>query len=85
VYSGYSIPPYYDSLLGKLIVFGKTREEAIACCKRAIDEVVVSGVKTTLPFQKLVLSHKSFVEGKYDTGFVERMMKERTNSPKKEE
>jgi acetyl-CoA carboxylase biotin carboxylase subunit len=86
VYSGYSIPPYYDSLLGKLIVFGKTREEAIACCRRAIDEVIVQVVKTTLPFQKLVLNNKSFVEGKYDTGFVERMMMERSNSqPKKEE
>ena len=86
VYSGYSIPPYYDSLLGKLIVFGKTREEAIACCRRAIDEVIVQGVKTTLPFQKLVLNNKSFVEGKYDTGFVERMMMERNNNqPKKEE
>ncbi|MBR2911177.1 MAG: acetyl-CoA carboxylase biotin carboxylase subunit, partial [Lentisphaeria bacterium] len=80
------IPPYYDSLLGKLIVFGKTREEAIACCRRAIDEVIVQGVKTTLPFQKLVLNNKSFVEGKYDTGFVERMMMERNNSqPQKEE
>ena len=86
VYSGYSIPPYYDSLLGKLIVFGKTREEAIACCRRAIDEVIVQGVKTTLPFQKLVLNNKSFVEGKYDTGFVDRMMMERNNNqPKKEE
>ena len=86
VYSGYAIPPYYDSLLGKLIVFGKTREEAIACCRRAIDEVIVQGVKTTLPFQKLVLNNKSFVEGKYDTGFVDRMMMERNNSqPKKED
>jgi acetyl-CoA carboxylase biotin carboxylase subunit len=86
VYSGYSIPPYYDSLLGKLIVFGKNREEALACCRRAVDEVIVSGVKTTLPFQKLVLHNKSFTEGKYDTGFVERMMKEHSsNSTKKEE
>ncbi|MBQ9500730.1 MAG: acetyl-CoA carboxylase biotin carboxylase subunit [Lentisphaeria bacterium] len=84
VFSGYTIPPYYDSLLGKLIVHGANREEAIACCRRALDEIVITGVKTTLPFQKRVLHNRSFVEGKYDTGFVEKMMKERQNRSQKE-
>ena len=84
VFSGYTIPPYYDSLLGKLIVRGANREEAIACCRRALDEIVITGVKTTLPFQKRVLHNRSFVEGKYDTGFVEKMMKERQNRSQKE-
>ena len=84
VFSGYVIPPYYDSLLGKLIVHGANREEAIACCRRALDEIVITGVKNTLPFQKRVLHNRSFVEGKYDTGFVEKMMKERQNPPQKE-
>ena len=84
VFSGYTIPPYYDSLLGKLIVRGATREEAIARCRRALDEIVITGVKTTLPFQKRVLHNRSFVEGKYDTGFVEKMMKERPNAQQKE-
>jgi len=78
------VSPYYDALLGKLIVRGANREEAIACCRRALDEIVITGVKTTLPFQKRVLHNRSFVEGKYDTGFVEKMMKERQNPPQKE-
>ena len=84
VYSGYRIPAHYDSLTAKMIVWGENRAEAIACCRRAIDEVIVQGVKTTLPFQKLVLNNKSFVEGKYDTGFVENMIQETSTSAKKE-
>ncbi len=81
-YSGYIIPPYYDSLLGKMIVWGANRAEAIATCRRALSEMVVDGVKTTIPFQKMIISHKSFIEGKYDTGFVERLMQERAASHK---
>ena len=76
-YSGYVIPPYYDSLVGKLIVWGHDRAEALAICNRAVSEVVVDGVKTTLPFQQKLLSHKNFIEGKYDTGFVERILQEK--------
>lgn len=78
IFSNYNIPPYYDSMLGKLIVHGSTREEAIAICRRALDEYVIEGVKTTIPFHKALLSHKDFVAGKYDTGFVERFMLERS-------
>ena len=76
VYTGYVVPPYYDSLLGKLIAWGRDRAEALAVCRRALDEMVVEGVKTTIPFQKRIISHKNFAVGKYDTGFVERMMQE---------
>ena len=76
-YSGYVIPPYYDSLIGKLIVWGHDREEALTICSRAVNEIVVDGVKTTLPFQHKLLKHKDFVNGKYDTGFVERILQEK--------
>jgi len=85
VYTGYRIPPYYDSMIGKLIVWGHNRAEALATCRRALDEMVVEGIKTTIPFQKQIIAHKDFIEGNYDTGFIERMMQERLNSPQKEE
>jgi acetyl-CoA carboxylase, biotin carboxylase subunit len=71
-HTGYTVPPYYDSMIGKLIVYRSTREEAIACMKRALDELRVEGIKTTAPFHKLVLSHATFAEGMVDTKFVER-------------
>jgi acetyl-CoA carboxylase biotin carboxylase subunit len=83
VYSGYKIPPYYDSLLAKLIVWGADRQEAIAVCRRALSEMVVEGVKTTQPFQKQLINHKDFVEGNYDTGFVDRMSHNTTNKEEK--
>lgn len=85
VYTGYRIPPYYDSMIGKLIVWGHNRAEALATCRRALDEMVVDGIKTTIPFQKQIIAHKDFIEGNYDTGFIERMMQERLNSTQKEE
>jgi len=85
VYTGYRIPPYYDSMIGKLIVWGHNRAEALATCRRALDEMVVEGIKTTIPFQKQIIGNKDFIEGNYDTGFIERMMQERLNSPQKEE
>jgi acetyl-CoA carboxylase biotin carboxylase subunit len=69
---GYTVPPYYDSMIGKLIVHKPTREEAIACMIRALDELRVEGIKTTAPFHKRVLSTPTFAEGKIDTNFVER-------------
>jgi len=82
-FSGYSIPPYYDSLIGKLIVWGHDRAEALAVCRRALEEITVKGVKTTIPFQKKLIAHKNFIEGEYDTGFVERVLQE-NNHPNKE-
>ncbi|NPB06894.1 MAG: acetyl-CoA carboxylase biotin carboxylase subunit [Aquificae bacterium] len=75
-YQGYAIPPYYDSLLAKLIVWGRDRGEAIARGRRALEEFIVEGknLKTNLEFHKRVLAHKEFIEGKHDVTFVERMM-----------
>jgi acetyl-CoA carboxylase biotin carboxylase subunit len=69
---GYTVPPHYDSMIGKLIVHKPTRAEAIACMLRALDELRIEGIKTTIPFQKRVLQHNTFVEGMVDTKFVER-------------
>ncbi len=72
VYSGYRIPPYYDSMIAKLIVKAPDREQAIIRCRRALDEFIIDGVKTTIPFSMKIVNDKEFIAGKYDTGFVER-------------
>lgn len=79
-YTGYRIPTYYDSLLAKVIVWGANREEAITTMRRALDDMVVEGVKTTIPFQKQILTHKNFVEGKFNTGFVEKFLQEKNTA-----
>ena len=71
-HSGYMVPPYYDSMIGKLIVHKPTRAEAIACMIRCLDEIQIEGIKTTVPFHRDVLTHKEYAEGWVDTGFVER-------------
>jgi len=73
VYAGYSVPPYYDSLLGKLIAYGSTREEALGRAYQALEEFIIEGVKTTIPFLREVLRHPEFVAGTVDTHFLERM------------
>ncbi|ASJ53293.1 acetyl-CoA carboxylase biotin carboxylase subunit [Brevibacillus formosus] len=70
-YAGYSIPPYYDSMIAKLIVWGKDRNEAIDRMKRALGEFVVEGITTTIPFHLKVLEHEVFVSGHFDTKFLE--------------
>ncbi|CAI8846174.1 biotin carboxylase [Brevibacillus sp. IT-7CA2] len=70
-YAGYSIPPYYDSMIAKLIVWGKDRNEAIDRMKRALSEFVVEGITTTIPFHLKVLEHEVFVGGNFDTKFLE--------------
>ena len=72
VHTGYVVPPYYDSMIGKLIVHQPTRERAIACMIRCLDELRIKGIKTSAPFQRAVLQHADFVEGKVDTKWVER-------------
>ncbi len=72
-YNGCVIPSHYDSLVAKLIVHGRTREEAIARMKRALDEFIVEGIKTTIPFHKKVLHDPDFIKGNFTTGFVEKM------------
>lgn len=71
VYPGYMIPPYYDSMVAKLIVHGKTREEAIARMKRALSEFMIEGVHTTIPFHQKLLEHEVFVGGDFNTKFLE--------------
>lgn len=70
-YSGYTIPPYYDSMIAKIIVHAPTREEAITRMIRALQETVIQGVKTTIPLLIKVLQHPKFVEGDFDTKFLE--------------
>ncbi len=71
VYTDYHIPPYYDSMIGKLIVHGKTREEAIDKIYAALDETIIEGVSTTIPFHKKVMKDKVFRSGIFDTKFIE--------------
>ncbi len=71
VYQGYSIPPFYDSMIGKLIVLAKTRDEAIRKMKAALCELIIEGVETNAEFQSELLSAKAFVDGSYTTDFLE--------------
>ena len=77
VYSGYSVPPNYDSMIAKLIVTGASREIAIARMKRALGEFMIRGIKTTIPFQQEIVAHPDFVSGQYDIGWVARYLEER--------
>ena len=70
-YSGYVIPPYYDSMIAKLIVHAPTRKEAIDRMLRALDEFIIEGIKTTIPLHQKVLTHPKFVEGDFTTKFLE--------------
>ncbi|MDO5579987.1 MAG: acetyl-CoA carboxylase biotin carboxylase subunit [Planctomycetia bacterium] len=74
VHSGYTVSPYYDSMVGKLLVHQPTREEAIACMVRCLREFKVEGIKTSIPLQLKILEHPDFIAGKIDTGFIERNM-----------
>ncbi|MHB9137833.1 MAG: acetyl-CoA carboxylase biotin carboxylase subunit [Victivallaceae bacterium] len=76
VYSGYRIPPYYDSMIAKLIIKGKDRAHCLSICRRALDEFIIEGVKTTIPLTQAIINNKDFTDGKYDTGFLERAIKE---------
>lgn len=71
-HEGYTIGPHYDSLIGKLIVHRATRAEALATLRRALDEFVVEGVKTTIPLLRKVVAHSTFLDGQVDTNFIER-------------
>jgi acetyl-CoA carboxylase biotin carboxylase subunit len=69
-YAGYAIPPNYDSMIGKLIVKGDTRDEAIENMRRALDEFVIEGIKTTIPLHKKIMNHIQFQRGNVDTSFI---------------
>ena len=74
VYQGYTIPPYYDSLVGKLIVHGKTRPECLMRLKRALDEVVVDGIETTLPLFRALVREKDVIDGNYHIHWLEQFL-----------
>ncbi|MCT8977566.1 acetyl-CoA carboxylase biotin carboxylase subunit [Clostridium sp. CX1] len=75
VYSGYVIPPYYDSMIAKLIVHGKNREEAICKMRRALGEFLIEGVHTNIDFQFELINSEAFIKGNYDTKFIEKSFK----------
>lgn len=72
VYAGYSIVPYYDSLIAKLLVHRPTREEAIVCMRRCLEEIEIGPIKSTVPLLHRIFNHADFINGKIDTGFIER-------------
>jgi acetyl-CoA carboxylase biotin carboxylase subunit len=74
VYQGYTIPPYYDSLVGKLIVHGKTRTECLMRLKRALDEVVVDGIETTLPLFRALVRENDIIDGNYHIHWLEQFL-----------
>ena len=81
VYSGYTIPPNYDSMIAKLITTAQTREEAISKMKRALDEFVIEGIKTTIPFHRQLMDHPDYLSGNYTTKFMETfVMDKRTDA-----
>jgi acetyl-CoA carboxylase biotin carboxylase subunit len=78
VYSGYTVPPYYDSMIAKLIVTAARRDVAIARMRRALSEFIIRGIETTIPFQQAVINHPDFIAGQYDIAWVGRYLKERS-------
>jgi acetyl-CoA carboxylase biotin carboxylase subunit len=80
VYSGYTVPPNYDSLLAKLIVGGKDRQEAVVRARIALESFVIEGVSTTIPFLAEVCKDERFARGDLDTGFIERFMADRVRA-----
>ncbi len=73
-YTGYTVPPYYDSMIAKLIAVGATRESAIERMRRALGEYLITGIKTTIPFLSAIMRNPDFRNGNYDTGYVDRFM-----------
>ncbi|MGI9462841.1 MAG: acetyl-CoA carboxylase biotin carboxylase subunit, partial [Aestuariivirgaceae bacterium] len=74
IYAGYSIPPYYDSLIGKLIVFGKSRNECLMRLRRALGEYVIEGVSTTIPLFQRLLAEPEIMDGRYDIHWLEKYL-----------
>ncbi len=80
-YAGYTIPPHYDSMIGKLITTGKDRNDALETMNRALSEFMVTGVKTTIPLEQVIFQDPAFRQGEYTTNFIEELF-ERSNPPK---
>jgi acetyl-CoA carboxylase biotin carboxylase subunit len=73
-YGGYTIPPHYDSMIAKLVTYGKDRKEALDRMSRALGEYLITGVKTTIPFEMAILQDPNFRRGVYTTNFVEELL-----------
>lgn len=84
IYSNYKIPPYYDSMISKLISWGKDREEARARMLRALDEYAIIGVKTTIPFHQKILKNRCFIKGEFNTSFIEEHMSKKKDDEAEE-
>jgi len=78
VYAGYLIPPFYDSMLAKLIAFGHTRREAIVRLKRGLSEFVIEGIKTTIPFHQEIIENEEFLQGNINTSFVDLLLSQQS-------
>ena len=83
VYAGYTIPPFYDSMMAKLVVRARTREQALAKMRVCLDEFIVQGVPTTIPFHREIFDHPDFIAGHYDTSFLETKFRETGEDGKK--
>ncbi|MCP4570249.1 MAG: acetyl-CoA carboxylase biotin carboxylase subunit [FCB group bacterium] len=83
-YAHYVIPPFYDSMIGKLIVKGRNRSDAIRRTLTALDEFIIEGIPTTIDFHKLILTHPDFASGNFDTSFIETKLREEAGLSKKE-
>ncbi|HOL35273.1 MAG TPA: acetyl-CoA carboxylase biotin carboxylase subunit [bacterium] len=79
IYEGYVVPPFYDSLLAKLISYGRTRQEAITRMQRALNEMKIEGISTTIDFYKVVLDHPVFQSGRYYVGWLEKLLNDMKN------
>ena len=80
IYSGYEIPPFYDSMIAKLIVHGQTRNAALMRMRRALEEFVIDGVSTTIPLQQAIISQADFIDGMYNIHWLEEYMKNKQNA-----
>jgi acetyl-CoA carboxylase, biotin carboxylase subunit len=76
LYAGYTVPPYYDSMIAKLIVRGATRNECLMRLRRALEEFVIDGLETTIPLHQRLITEKAFIDGEYDNRWLERLMDE---------
>ena len=79
VYAGYIVPPNYDSMIAKIVVYADTRLEAISRMLGALEECVIEGIETTIPLHKFILKDKDFIDGNFDTNYLEKLIKEKYN------
>ncbi|HXC11630.1 MAG TPA: acetyl-CoA carboxylase biotin carboxylase subunit, partial [Stellaceae bacterium] len=74
LYQGCTVPPYYDSLISKLVIHGKTRNECLMRLRRALEEYVIGGIETTIPLHQRLIDAPEFIDGNYDTHWLERFV-----------